>query len=284
MKPLCIDTNITRREELSVQKYFKEIADIPFMSAEEEFRIGMRAKNGDLDARNKLVVANLRFAVSIAKKYTPSNQLLSDYINIANEGLIKAASLYDPTRGFKFISFAVWWIRQNLLQYLYTYQYQAKLPMNKIQVINKLVKIASELSQIYEKDVTLLEAATIKKVPVKKGDFILNRDVLSLDSCFSDEDDSRNLLDILEQKTYDKFDTDNSKEIFRKFLKGILTDKEYIVVTRRFGFDSYLAGSFKDIGEEIGVCGESVKVILKKAIKKIKKYKGSEEFLCIVNN
>ena len=200
MRQLKITQSITnRRESHTLEKYFTEVSGVPMITPDEEVRLAKEIKKGNQDALDKLVRANLRFVVSVAKQYQNRSLPLNDLINEGNLGLIKAAKKFDETKGFKFISYAVWWIRQSIMQALAEQSRIVRLPMNKSGAINQIRRAYAELEQKYEREPTEEEIA--KKLEMKPSEVrsTLGAEVkqMSMDAPFG-EDDSGSLLDVLE--------------------------------------------------------------------------------------
>src|SRR5271154_5462442 len=168
MRQLKIATQITNRDSQAVEKYLQEISKIPMITPEEETVLAQRIKMSDQRALDKLVQANLRFVVSVAKQYQNQGLSLSDLINEGNLGLIKAAQRFDETRGFKFISYAVWWIRQSILQALAEQARIVRLPLNKVGLTNRISKAYSQLEQEYEREPTIEELATLLDMEIEE--------------------------------------------------------------------------------------------------------------------
>src|SRR6201996_5923587 len=198
MRQLKISQSITNRESASLQQYLSDVARIPMVSAEEEVILTKKIKQGDQAALERLTSANLRFVVSVAKQYESSGLTLGDLINEGNLGLVKAAKRFDETKGFKFISYAVWWIRQSILQAIAEQSRIVRLPLNQVGSLSKISKAASKLEQVYERQPTPEELAEDLETTVEKVNNSLANSGrhLSYDSPFSSEEDNT-LLDVL---------------------------------------------------------------------------------------
>src|ERR1700722_8206729 len=199
MRQLKIVKQITNREHRSLDKYLQEIGTVSMVTADEEVELAVRIKDGDMQALEKLVNANLRFVVSVAKQYQNQGLPLGDLINEGNMGLIRAAQRFDETRGFKFISYAVWWIRQSILQALAEQSRIVRLPLNKIGAINKINKAYAKLEQQLEREPTADEVAiTMDLLPQEVFETLKNNGKhISIDAPFANGDDNNSLLDVL---------------------------------------------------------------------------------------
>src|SRR6056297_3588947 len=198
MRQLKITKQITNRDTKSLEKYFQEISKIDLITADEEVELARRIREGDQIALNKLVNANLRFVVSAAKQYQGSGLRLSDLINEGNIGLVKAAKRFDETRGFKFISYAVWWIRQSILQAISQQSRLVRLPLNKVDVVTKMRKIYQELEKEFDREPTtaeIAEAMELSKSEIEDTIMAAAKE-LSMDGISGDEDEA-SLLDVL---------------------------------------------------------------------------------------
>jgi len=274
MRQLKIIKQVTNRETPSLDKYLHEIGKLELISAEEEVELARRIKQDDNKALERLVNSNLRFVVSVAKQYQNQGLSLPDLINEGNLGLIKAAQRFDETRGFKFISYAVWWIRQSILQALAEQARIVRLPLNKIGSINKINKTFAELEQKFEREPTLLEISqTLELAPndVKEA-FRTSGRHLSMDAPLGQEDEG-NMYDIilnLDAPSPDKGLLNDSlrKEIERAL--STLSIREANIVKLFFGLNGKYPLSLEEISEEFGLTRERVRQIKEKAIKRLK--------------
>jgi RNA polymerase primary sigma factor len=275
MRQLKITKSITNRESQSLEKYLQEIGKVDLLTPEEEVELAKRIKQNDQAALEKLTKANLRFVVSVAKQYQNQGLSLSDLINEGNLGLIKAAQRFDETRGFKFISYAVWWIRQSILQALAEQSRIVRLPLNKVGSLNKINKAFSELEQEYEREPTPEELAeqldiTTDEVETTLG--VAARHV-SMDAPFVDGEDN-SLLDVLENTTTPATDAHLEyleslrREIDRSL--GTLTERQADVIRLYFGLSVDHPMSLEDIGDKFGLTRERVRQIKDKAINKLR--------------
>jgi RNA polymerase primary sigma factor len=275
MRQLKITKSITNRESQSLEKYLQEIGKVDLLTPEEEVDLAQRIKQGDQIALEKLTKANLRFVVSVAKQYQNQGLSLSDLINEGNLGLIKAAQRFDETRGFKFISYAVWWIRQSILQALAEQSRIVRLPLNKVGSLNKINKAFSALEQEFEREPTadeLAEVLEINREEVETTMGVASRHV-SVDAPFQ-EGESNSLLDVLENNNIDKTDAHlEYKESLRREIErslNTLTERQRDVIKYYFGIGVEHAMSLEDIGEKFGLTRERVRQIKDKAINKLR--------------
>jgi RNA polymerase primary sigma factor len=273
MRQLKITKSITNRNSDSLEKYLHDIGKEDLITPEEEVELAKRIKMGDQEALEKLTKANLRFVVSVAKQYQHQGLSLPDLINEGNLGLIKAAKKFDETKGFKFISYAVWWIRQCILQALAEQSRIVRLPLNKIGALNKINKAFSQLEQKHEREPSPEEVAKILELPEVKvaGTLELSGRHLSVDAPFQDGEEN-SLLDVL--PSADTPSTDNklieeslSKEIERTL--NTLPEKESSVIRAFYGIGTKPM-SLEEIGQTIGISRERTRQIKEKAIKHLR--------------
>jgi RNA polymerase primary sigma factor len=275
MRQLKITKSITNRESQSLEKYLQEIGKVDLLTAEEEVVLAKRIKQGDQEALEKLVKANLRFVVSVAKQYQNQSLSLSDLINEGNLGLVKAAQRFDETRGFKFISYAVWWIRQSIIQALAEQSRLVRLPLNKIGSLTKIKKAFAELEQKFEREPTEQELAEVLEMgdeEVKTTMGVGNRHV-SMDAPFV-EGESNSLLDIMEDDDAVQADQHlefaDSLSVETERSLATLTERERDVVKLFFGIGIEHPMSLGDIGDTFGLTRERVRQIKDKAISKLR--------------
>jgi RNA polymerase primary sigma factor len=275
MRQLKITKSITNRESQSLEKYLQEIGKVDLLTPEEEVELAKRIKQGDQTALEKLTKANLRFVVSVAKQYQNQGLSLSDLINEGNLGLIKAAQRFDETRGFKFISYAVWWIRQSILQALAEQSRIVRLPLNKVGSLNKINKAFSELEQNYEREPSAEELASLLEIPTEEVETTLGVAArhVSMDAPFVDGEDN-SLLDVLENPHSPKTDQDlEYTESLRLEIErslSTLTDRQMDVIKLYFGIGVEHPMSLEDIGDKFGLTRERVRQIKDKAINKLR--------------
>ena len=274
MRQLKIATQITNRDSQAVEKYLQEISKISMITPEEETILAQRIKMGDQRALDKLVQANLRFVVSVAKQYQNQGLTLPDVINEGNLGLIKAAQRFDETRGFKFISYAVWWIRQSILQALAEQSRIVRLPLNKVGLTNRISKAYSQLEQEYEREPTVEELATLLDLETEEVAATMSSSIrhVSMDQPFGDGDEG-SLMDVLENPNADStdmhlaFKVSLATEIDRSL--STLTERQKEVIRFFFGIGVDHALSLEDIGERFNLTRERVRQIKDKAISKL---------------
>lgn len=283
MRQLKITKQITGRESYSIEKYLQEIGKIHVLSPDEEATLAKKIKNGDSEARERLVLSNLRFVVSVAKQYQNHGLTLGDLINEGNMGLIKAAECFDETKGFKFISYAVWWIRQSILQAIAENARLIRLPLNKISTINKVNRYFTELEQEYQREPTVEEIAEkmdITPTEVKENMKIANRPV-SMDAPLTSDEESINLYDVYISSDEEAqgpeavLNRDSlKKDIERSF--QILSGREATILSMYYGLGGYSSMSLEEIGTKLGLTSERVRQVKTKAIKKLKEVKNNK--------
>ncbi|MEA4937077.1 MAG: RNA polymerase sigma factor RpoD/SigA [Paludibacter sp.] len=280
MRQLKITKSITNRESASLDKYLQEIGREDLITVEEEVELAQRIRNGDRIALEKLTRANLRFVVSVAKQYQNQGLSLPDLINEGNLGLIKAAEKFDETRGFKFISYAVWWIRQSILQALAEQSRIVRLPLNQVGSLNKINKAFSKFEQENERRPSAEELAEQLDVPVEKisDTMKVSGRHISVDAPFVEGEDN-SLLDVMindDSPNADRvlINESLSKEIER-VLAHALSDRERDIVKKFFGL-GVPEMTLEEIGDEFGLTRERVRQIKEKAIRKLKPHSRSK--------
>ena len=273
MRQLKIFTSITKRDSESLEKYLQEIGHEDLLTVDEEVELAQKIRKGDRKALDKLTRANLRFVVSVAKQYQNQGLSLPDLINEGNIGLIKAAERYDETRGFKFISYAVWWIRQSILQAIAEQSRIVKLPLNQVGNLNKVNRELSKFEQENQRKPSIDEIADRIDLPEDKIQDALkiNGRHVSVDAPFSDDEDG-SLLDVLSNT--DTPDTDNAlvKESLREEIEralSLLGPKERTVVTAYFGIGRPEM-TLEEISETYNLTRERVRQIKEKAIRRLR--------------
>ena len=276
MRQLKITKQVTNRETASLDKYLQEIGKVELITADEEVTLAQKIKQGDQQALERLTKANLRFVVSVSKQYQNQGLSLPDLINEGNVGLIKAAQRFDETRGFKFISYAVWWIRQAILQALAEQARIVRLPLNKIGSINKINKTFAILEQKYEREPTLDEIATTLEVSendVKESMRSIGRHV-SMDAPLSSTDDSGgSMYDVMESHDNVSPESGLLHDSLRKEIERALTtltSREADVIRYYFGLNGSHAMTLEEIGEKFDLTRERVRQIKEKAIRRLK--------------
>ena len=275
MRQLKISKSITNRESQSIEKYLQEIGKEDLLTPEEEVHLARRIRAGDQTALEKLTRANLRFVVSVAKQYQNNSLSLNDLINEGNLGLVKAAQKFDETRGFKFISYAVWWIRQSIIQALAEHSRMVRLPLNKVGSLTKINKVFSELEQKYQREPTPEEVAMVLEITVEEVEATLGISArhVSMDAPFTDGE-SNALIDVLEnfnaEKTDSHLDYKDSLRIETERTLASLTEREKEVIKLFFGIGVEHPMTLEDIGEQLGITRERIRQIKDKAITKLR--------------
>ncbi len=274
MRQLKITKQVTNRETASLDKYLQEIGKVELISAEEEVALAQKIKQGDQRALEKLTKANLRFVVSVSKQYQNQGLSLPDLINEGNLGLIKAAQRFDETRGFKFISYAVWWIRQSILQALAEQSRIVRLPLNKIGSINKINKAYAKLEQEFEREPNINEIAGLLEVPeteIKESMRNSGRHV-SMDAPLV-QDEENNMYDVMKNDDGPTPETGLLYESLRREIDravSTLTTREADVIRLYFGLEGKHPMTLEEIGEKFDLTRERVRQIKEKAIRRLK--------------
>ena len=262
------------RENQSLEKYLQEIGEVPLLAPQEEVHLARRIKINDQEALEKLTKANLRFVVSVAKQYQNQGLTLGDLINEGNLGLIRAAKRFDETRGFKFISYAVWWIRQAILQALAEQSRVVRLPLNRVGAINKIGKAFRNLEQEFEREPSVQEIAEeLEMTPVMVSDNLkISGRHVSIDAPFKQGEDNK-LLDVIQNNHQLPPDNNLMKESLRKEVDralSTLTNREAEVVRLYFGFKQDHPLTLEEIGEQLSLTRERIRQIKEKAIKRLR--------------
>jgi RNA polymerase primary sigma factor len=275
MRQLKITKQITNRETASLDMYLQDIGRVELITAQDEVVLAQRIRTGDQRALDKLVKANLRFVVSVSKQYQNQGLSLPDLINEGNFGLIKAAQRFDETRGFKFISYAVWWIRQSILQALAEQSRTVRLPLNKIGAINKINKTASLLEQALEREPSYDEISEVlDMMPQDISDTMRNNSRhMSMDAPLGNNEDGGSMYDLLRNESSQNPDKSLlseslQMEIFRAL--STLTEREADVVKLFFGLAGKHPHSLEEIGEKFDLTRERVRQIKEKAVRRLK--------------
>jgi RNA polymerase primary sigma factor len=274
MRQLIITKSITNRETASLDKYLQDIGKEELITAEEEVELARRIKQGDHNSLEKLIKANLRFVVSVAKQYQNQGLSLPDLINEGNIGLIKAAKRFDETRGFKFISYAVWWIRQSIIQAAAEQSRIVRLPLNQIGSLNKIRKATSKLEQQYQRLPTTYEIADLMELPEYKVDkaMKISKKYISVDAPINPDDNTKFLDTYLNE---DSTATDSilmRESLHREIQRSLstLTDKERDVINLYYGIGLNNGLTLEEIGEKFNLTRERVRQIKEKAIRRLK--------------
>jgi RNA polymerase primary sigma factor len=274
MRQLQIIKQVTNRENSSLDKYLHEIGKVEMISAEEEVDLAQRIHNGDLDARDSLINANLRFVVSVSKQYQNKGMSLPDMINEGNLGLIKAAERFDETRGFKFISYAVWWIRQSILQALAEKARIVRLPLNRFSHINKIKRTITVLEQKYEREPTIIEITqALELTPADITEAMKNAgQYISFDAPLAQDEES-NLYDVLSSEDTSSPDNELLTNSLREEIERVvntLTHREADIIRLAFGLNDKRVHTLGEIGEKYGLTKERIRQIKEKSIKRLK--------------
>ncbi len=273
MRQLKITKSITNRESASLDKYLQEIGKEELLSVEEEVELAQRIRKGDRKALDRLTKANLRFVVSVAKQYQNQGLSLADLINEGNVGLIKAAEKFDETRGFKFISYAVWWIRQSILQAIAEQSRIVRLPLNQVGSVNKINRVLSQFEQENERRPNNREIAERTDIPEEKIDeaMQINGRHVSVDAPFAEGEDN-SLLDVIVNDNSPMADLELVKESLRAEIKTalqMLNERERNIITAFFGIEQPEM-TLEEIGSKYGLTRERVRQIKEKAIRRLR--------------
>ena len=274
---------LTNRENKSLDLYFQEIGKVDLLTAEQEVDLAVKIRNGDIDAQNKLVRANLRFVVSVAKMYQNQGLSLGDLINEGNIGLVKAAQRFDETRGFKFISYAVWWVRQGIMSAIADQSRVVRLPLNRVGNLTKLGKVYRELEQEFERKPTTDELAKILEISSDEVAYILqisSRQV-SVDAPISNGDESKStLMDVLHNQEQSMPDTELMQDSLKNEVADILStldEREAEVIRLSFGIGSNQKATLEEIGERFNLTRERIRQIKENALRKLRSSKRSKK-------
>jgi RNA polymerase primary sigma factor len=281
MRQLKITKSITNRESQSLEKYLQEIGKVELITPEEEVKLAIRIKQGDQKALDKLTKANLRFVVSVAKQYQNQGLTLPDLINEGNLGLIKAAQRFDETRGFKFISYAVWWIRQSILQALAEQSRIVRLPLNKVGLTNRIQKAYSLLEQQFEREPSPEELAEVLELEIEEVSSTLGLGGrhISVDTPLSEGEDNT-LIDVMENPNSEsasinlEYNESLKTDIDRSL--QTLTERQKEVICFFFGIGVDHPMSLEDIGDRFSLTRERVRQIKDKAITKLRSNSGAK--------
>ncbi len=274
---------LTNRENKSLDLYFQEIGKYVLLKPEEEISLAIKIKKGDMAAQDKLVRANLRFVVSVAKMYQNQGLSLGDLINEGNIGLVKAAQRFDETRGFKFISYAVWWVRQGIMSAIADQSRVVRLPLNRVGNLTKLGKVYRELEQEFERKPTTEELAKILEITSDEVAYILqisSRQV-SVDAPFNNGDENKStLMDVLHNEEQPMPDTDLMHDSLKNEVADILStldEREAEVIRLSFGIGSNQKATLEEIGERFNLTRERIRQIKENALRKLRSSKRSNK-------
>lgn len=271
-----ITKQFTNRESKSLDQYLQEIGKVDLITPEQEIELAKRIKAGDIKALERLTKANLRFVVSVAKQFQNQGLSLEDLINEGNLGLIKAATRFDETRGFKFISYAVWWIRQSIMQAIAEQSRMVRLPLNRVGALNRLSKAYRSLEQEYERKPTAQELA--HKLEMELSEVAETLQLygrhISMDAPFSSDDDNKNsLLDVMMNDQQPSPDTELMKESLKKEIESVLStlpERESKVICMYFGINNEHPATLEEIGERFNLTRERVRQIKEKALRSLR--------------
>lgn len=269
-----IEKQYTKRESESLDRYLQEIGKVDLLTTEEEIELAKRIRKGDQKALEALTKANLRFVVSVAKQYQNQGLSLEDLINEGNLGLIKAATRFDETRGFKFISYAVWWIRQAILQAISEQSRIVRLPLNRVGILSKIGKAYKELEQEFEREPSASEIASELQMDVSDvtDTLTISSRQVSVDAPFS-QGDNNNLLDVIQNDKQPSPDTTLITESLKKEIQSalkVLSEREAEVVKLYFGLSGEHSLTLEEIGERFNLTRERVRQIKEKAIRRLR--------------
>ena len=271
-----ITKQFTNREGKSLDQYFLEIGKLNLLTPDEEIDLAIKIKKGDKLAQEKLIKANLRFVVSVAKQFQNQGLSLGDLINEGNIGLIKAAQRFDETRGFKFISYAVWWIRQGIMSAIADHQRVVRLPLNRVNNLTKISKAYRDLEQEYERKPTTEELAKILEMTAEEVAYALQISAryVSMDAPLKSGDENKNsLLDVLPNDNQPLPDKDLMKESLKNEVSNVLStleEREAVVIKLAFGIEGDHSATLGEIGERLNLTRERIRQIKEKALRKLR--------------
>ena len=276
MRQLKITNKITNRESVALDKYLNDISKIDLISPEEEIELAKRIKKGDKEALEKLTKSNLRFVVSVAKQYQNQGLSLPDLINEGNVGLMKAAKRFDETKGFKFISYAVWWIRQSILAAIVEYSRMVRLPLNKVSSYNKVNEAFTSFVQKFEREPTVEELAEILEVSVKEIENLMQggRKHVSMDEPISGEEGAATRIDLFTLGDEDSPDLQLMEQsLTEEIANGLstLSPREVEILSSYFGLNGKSPHTLDEIGDMYGLTRERVRQIRERAIRRLRR-------------
>ncbi|MGE5499123.1 MAG: RNA polymerase sigma factor RpoD/SigA [Syntrophothermus sp.] len=270
-----ITKQFTNRESQSLDKYLQEIGKVELLTPDEEIELAVRIKKGDQTALEKLTKANLRFVVSVAKQYQNQGLSLGDLINEGNLGLMKAAKKFDETKGFKFISYAVWWIRQSILQAIGEHSRIVRLPLNRVGTLSKIAKAHNSLEQEYERAPNVDELA--KELNIDVTEVLYAMEIsgrhISMDAPFSQGEESNNLLDVIPDFQQPEPDSKLMQQSLKEEIESTLatlSEREATVIKHYFGIDTENSLTLEELGDKLNLTRERVRQIKEKALRRLR--------------
>ena len=275
----------TSRESASLDQYFAEISKFELLTPEEEIDLAVKIRNGDKEAQNKMVKANLRFVVSVAKMYQNHGLTLGDLINEGNIGLVKAAQRFDETKGFKFISYAVWWIRQGIMSAIADQSRVVRLPLNRVGELTKLTKAYRELEQEYERKPTPEELGKFMDITSQEAEYIIQiaGRHISINAPVTNSDESKSTLgDILPDEAQPMPDEDLMRESLKSEISSLLSvldKREAEVIRLSFGIGSNQKATLEEIGDRFNLTRERIRQIKERALRKLRSSKRSKSLI-----
>jgi len=282
MRQLKITNQITNRNSDSLEKYLYEIGKIDLLNSEEEVELAKKIRNGDQAALDRLTRANLRFVVSVAKQYQNQGLSLADLVNEGNLGLIKAAQRFDETKGFKFISYAVWWIRQSIMQAIVEQSRLVRLPLNKVGSFNRYHRTCAQLEQELGREATQDEVATAMGITVEDLREILknNTRYLSVDAPIGGEDEEGTMLDLIKSGDDNEPDFELMDVSLRQHIKealSVISEREALIVSCYYGLNGETPFTLEEIGSKFDLTRERVRQIKERAIRRLRRATASKE-------
>ncbi len=282
MRQLKITNQITNRNSDSLEKYLYEIGKIDLLSSEEEVELAKKIRNGDQAALDRLTRANLRFVVSVAKQYQNQGLSLADLINEGNLGLIKAAQRFDETKGFKFISYAVWWIRQSIMQAIVEQSRLVRLPLNKVGSFNRYHRTAAQLEQELGREATQDEVAVAMGITVEDLREILKNNIryLSVDAPIGGEDEEGTMLDLIKSGEDNEPDFELMDVSLRQHIKealSVISEREALIISCYYGLNGETPFTLEEIGSKFDLTRERVRQIKERAIRRLRRATASKE-------